>query len=596
MKGRLGLALATVAGALVFLTPTALGAPVTKTLGFPLSGSSTTNIFSLGPYQCCDVSVFDTDLGDIHGVTLSLDMGAALTSPTHSDLTFTDTNLRQGRTLDLTNTYSRDAGGKLDVSYTLAFHASIYGFEVDPSKTVGDTLDCSVPLLSQHCEHTTEVGLFDITVLDILVGSVKVHFSVPITTKADLTGNGVSSSRVMAVAGAPILGPGTLSFTSDPFAKDESTFLNCSLPADEPVNYAMGTASTNVDGGVTENVGLDVSVIGSPAIGDDFTILGPFNIFNRDLPTKTLNTISASAPGQNVDLGNLLPNNISPTVAMDAIPSNGQEGAPIQLAVKGTGPGGSLSPCGDAGLDIVWSFDDGGTAFGKVISHEFPDNLLGATPPPRSGKVTITDPTGLSKTVNFLVPVANVAPTVNGGPDKTALWGVPVSFHANGADQGPVDNASLLYAWNFADPNSPIGASGQDASHVYSMPSPAGTPYVAGVTVFDHDGASGTNAVNVTILKRATTTSYTGPLKSTPSKNITLTASLVDELNQPVSGRTVVFTLGTQTISAATNVAGVATATIKLNQKQGSYALQASFAGDAKYLTSSDNQTFSIGP
>ena len=84
-------------------------------------------------------------------------MGTALTSPTHSDLTFTDTNLRQGRTLDLTNTYQRDPGGKLDVSYTLAFHANIYGFVVDPSKTVGDTLDCEVPLLPKHCEHTTSI-------------------------------------------------------------------------------------------------------------------------------------------------------------------------------------------------------------------------------------------------------------------------------------------------------------------------------------------------------------------------------------------------------------------------------------------------------
>jgi hypothetical protein len=593
MKGRFRFALAAAAGAFLLSIPTALGAPVTKTLSFPLSGSSSTNIFSLGPYQCCTVSVFDTDLGDIHDVTLSLDMGTALTSPTHSDLTFTDTNLRQGRTLDLTNTYQRDVGGKLDVSYTLAFHANIYGFVVDPSKTVGDTLDCEVPLLTKHCEHTTEIGLFDITVLDIVVGSVKVHFSVPITTKADLTGNGVSSSRVMAVAGTPVLGPGTLTFTSDPFVKDESAFLSCSLPADEPVNYAMDTATSAVDGGVTENVGLAVSVVASPAIGPDFTVLGPFTIFSFDLPTKTINTINMSAPGQNIDLGNLLPNNIAPTAGMDTIPTDGKEGTPIQLAIKGTGPGGSLSPCGDANLDIVWSFDDGGTAFGKVVNHEFPDNLLGE--PPRTGKVTITDPTGLKTTLNFSVPVANVSPTVNAGPDKTALWGVPVSFHANGEDVGPVDDLTLVYGWDFGDPNSPIGASGQDASHVYSMPSPAGTPYTAAVTVRDHDGATGTNTVKVTILKRGTITAYTGPLQANSSKNVVLTASLVDELNQPVSGRTIVFTLGSQTISAATDGAGVATATIKLNQKHGSYPLKASFAGDSKYLSSFNDQTFVIG-
>jgi hypothetical protein len=596
LKGRFPVALAAVAGALLLFAPTSFGAQTTKTLSFPLSGSSSTNIFFLGPYHCCDASAFGVDLGDIHDVTLSLDMGTALSSPTHSDLTFTDTNLRQGRTLDLSNTYTRDPGGKLDVSYTLAFHASVYGFTVDPSKTVGDTLDCSVPLLTQHCEHTTSIGLFDITVLDIGLGSVKVHFSVPITTKADITGNGVSSVRTMSVAGAPILGPGTLTFTSDPFVQDESTLLSCSLPANEPVNYAMDTATSAVDGGVTENVGLAVSVIGSPIVGPDFTIVGPFDIFTFDLPTKTINTINVSAPGQNVDLGNLLANNIAPTVAMDTIPADGTEGSPVQLAVKGTGPGGSMSPCGDDSLDIVWSFDDGGSAFGKVINHAFPDNFLGAVPPPHSGHVVITDPTGLSKTLDFAVPVANIPPAVNAGPDKTALWGVPVSFHGNGSDAGPVDNGILLYSWAFGDPNSPIGASGQDASHVYSMPSSVGIPYTATVTVTDNDGATGNNTVNVTVLKRATTMAYTGPLKSNPSKNITLTASLTDELNQPVSGRMVVFTLGSQQISAATDASGVATATIKLNQHKGTYTVSAAFAEDNKYLGSSNSQSFVIGP
>jgi hypothetical protein len=594
MKGRFALALATVAGAALLAVPAALGAQVTKTLDFPLSGSSSTNIFFLGPFHCCEVSVFDTDLGDIHDVSLSLDMGTALSSPTHSDLTFTDTNLRQGRTLDLTNTYSRDPGGKLDVSYTLAFHANIYGFVVDPSKTVGDTLDCSVPLLSQHCEHTTSIGLFDITVLDIGVGSVKVHFSVPITTKADISSNGVSSVRTMAVAGNPILGPGTLTFASDPSAKDETAALSCSLPANEPVNYAMGTASAAVDGGVTENVGLAVSVIGSPIVGPDFTVLGPFDIFSFDLPTKAINTIGVSAPGKNVDLGNLLPNNIAPTAGMDTIPTNGQEGTPIQLSVKGTGPGGSLSPCGDANLDIDWFFDDGGVAFGKTVNHSFPDNLLGG--PPRTGKVVITDPTGLKTTLNFSVPVANVAPTVSAGPSKTTLWGVPVSFHANGADVGPVDNASLLFSWAFGDPASPVGASGQDASHTYSVPSAVGSPYLATVTVLDHDGAAALGNVQVTVLKRGTTTAYTGPIASNSSKTLTLTASLIDELNQPVNNGTIVFTVGAQTVSAQTNGSGIATATIKLNQKHGSYTAAASFAGNDKYTASSNSQPFTIGP
>jgi len=80
-----------------------------------------------------------------------------------------------------------------------------------------------------------------------------------------------------------------------------------------------------------------------------------------------------------------------------------------------------------------------------------------------------------------------------------------------------------------------------------------------------------------------------------PSKQVTLTASLVDELNQPVVGRTVVFSLGSQTVSAATDGSGVATATIKLTQKKGTYPVSVTFAGDGYYLGSSHATTFLIG-
>ena len=56
-------------------------------------------------------------------------------------------------------------------------------------------------------------------------------------------------------------------------------------------------------------------------------------------------------------------------------------------------------------LDIKWTFDDGGTATGKNVSHTFAENFLGGVP--HSGTVVITDPTGLKTTLPFLVPVAD---------------------------------------------------------------------------------------------------------------------------------------------------------------------------------------------
>lgn len=604
MNGRLGIALASLVGALVLTAAPASGAPVTKTLSFPLSGESTTSIFN-EPFACCRID-FDVNIGvdtisvhdDIHG-SLGLDVKTSMAAPSHNDLTFTDTNLRQGRTLDLTNTFTNDSGS-FDVKYTLGYDLSLYGFNFGDSISANDTLPgCGLPLLADSCSHQKDITLFSFTLIDLGFAWFDVNVLVPITTTADINGDGVTSYRTMTVAGADVLPPTNLTFTSSPEPKDESVKLACSLPVNEPVNYAMGDPSSNVNGDVTETVGIGVNGtvwVPDPLNPPDFksdvydtpSIAIP-NLFS--LPPVTFNQITLMAPGQNVDLGNLLPNNIAPTVAMDAIPTDGKEGSPIQLSVKGTGPGGSMSPCGDDSLDIHWSFDDGGSAYGKTVNHAWADNFLGDPPPAHTGQVVVTDPTGLKTTLNFSVPVANVDPTVEAGPSKTALWGVPVSFHGNGSDTGPTDNGILTYLWGFGDPNSPLGAAGQDVSHVYAMPG----PYTAQVTVTDNDGAQGSDTVDVTILKRATTTSYTGPLKSNSSKNVTLTASLVDELNQPVSGRTIVFTLGSQTISAATDVAGVATATIKLNQKHGTYPVSASFAGDAKYLLSSNSQTFEIG-
>jgi PKD repeat protein len=184
-----------------------------------------------------------------------------------------------------------------------------------------------------------------------------------------------------------------------------------------------------------------------------------------------------------------------------------------------------------------------------------------------------------------------VAPSVGAGPDKTSLWGIPVPFHANGSDAGSIDNGSLQYSWDFDDLASPVGGVGQDVSHTFANPG----VYMVEVTVTDKDGAIDTDTVMVAVAKRDTTAAYSGPVQSTPSKIVTLTGSLTDELGQPVAGRTVTFALGAQSGTGVTNSAGIASTSFKLNQKQGTYAVSMTFIGDAKYQPSSTATTFTIG-
>ncbi len=350
MKGRFAVGVvAAIAGTFLSFAPTAFGAPVTKTLSFPLSGSSSTNIFNL-PFSCCRL---DFDAGpisvhdDIHG-GMSLDLATSMNAPTHNDLKFTDTNLRQGSHLDLTNTFTKDPGS-FNVNYTLSGDLSLYGFDFSYSKSAGDTMSCGLPLLTDSCTHTTNVNLFSFNLIDIGVAYFQINVLAPITTTANITGDGVTSHRTLTVAGANALPPTDLTFTSSPQVKYEGVNLSCSLPANQPVNYAMGNESSHVNGNVTEGVGIGVS--GSVFIRDP--IFGDHDIFDTpaltipdlfSLPSVGFNPINLAAPGQNVDLGNLLPNTIAPTVAMDTIPTNGTEGNPIQLSVKGTGPGGNRHP------------------------------------------------------------------------------------------------------------------------------------------------------------------------------------------------------------------------------------------------------------
>jgi hypothetical protein len=102
----------------------------------------------------------------------------------------------------------------------------------------------------------------------------------------------------------------------------------------------------------------------------------------------------------------------------------------------------------------------------------------------------------------------------------------------------------------------------------------------------------------VTVARKATSLIYTGTLKGAPNKNTILSAVLKDATGTTLGGRTVVFVLGSQTISATTDANGVATATLKLAQKNGTYALTATWtpagADAARYVGSAASATFKL--
>ena len=101
--------------------------------------------------------------------------------------------------------------------------------------------------------------------------------------------------------------------------------------------------------------------------------------------------------------------------------------------------------------------------------------------------------------------------------------------------------------------------------------------------------------VQVWVLRRPTTISYTGDLTADYHDPAQLSATLTDTISgMPLTGKSIDFALGTQTAGASTDGSGVAFASVVVNQTPGGVSVGATFAGDATYLPSSDSKSFVI--
>ena len=481
-------------------------------------------------------------------------------------------NVRQGQDLDISRV-SPSTSGHVEVNWVANGTISPFGVgdvNVGPLNLSKDVTNCA-PRLSgggYSCTATSD-GL---TLWKTPGIPLSPYLKVAVEVEFDIAPEGAVVTRSFSIGGNPVGASADLSLTDAP--QSETFSVSCTAAAGGAVRYQLDPYdwAPNVTSAQQPKLqfGLMDPFLGVaelPALFD-----APFGPVINGSPAFDLN-----GSGHTTDLGPLLANNISPTIAPFGT-FTGSEGSSIHFSASTT----SQCPIDS----YVWQFSDGTTSFGPSPQRSFADGGV-----VYSGQLTVTDQSGLSAVRSFSVDVSNVPPTISVGPDKTSLWGVPVSFHANGADPGSIDLASLLYGWDFDDPASPVGGVGQDVSHTFADP---GAYDVTG-TVTDKDGASTNDTLLVSITKRATDAAYSGPVQSTPSKVVTLTGTLTDELGQPVAGRTVAFALGTQSGVGVTNSSGVASTSFKLTQKQGSYTVSMSFLGDAKYELDSSSTSFTIG-
>jgi hypothetical protein len=121
-----------------------------------------------------------------------------------------------------------------------------------------------------------------------------------------------------------------------------------------------------------------------------------------------------------------------------------------------------------------------------------------------------------------------------------------------------------------------------------------GTNTILWTTIDVNNNSSNCTTV-VVVKKRETTLTYGGTATIQYSDQVDLSATLIDNVSgSGVNGKTITFTIGTQSTTAVTNASGIASASVIITQAPGDYDVLCSFTGDGSYLASSDSDPFPI--
>jgi PKD repeat protein len=512
------------------------------------------------------------------GVTASTDLitNVQLTQPATLGTFFDPSQVRQGQTVQANDSYNTPSAGNLTINWTLANTNVSWGpFSIGPfSPTFSASGPCDI--LGGGPDYTCDVTSGQQTLLDPGWPTVGPYANLSMGGVVTITPQGLSTLRSTTFSGGS--GPSAgITLSEAPIT--DNVVIPCTVAAGDDLNYSLGSLSAtdgiSVDSSLIFDVGAEAPDPIVPFLEDHVQFASP----SIDFGTTT-GTISTSGGGTSFDLGDVLANNIHPTVNAGG-PYSSNEGSPITF--NGSG---STSVCGAPNL--VWQFSDGGIAYGATPQHTF------ESPGTFSGSLTATDVTGLSSTTTFSVTVADLPPVVSAGPNMSSDWGFPVTLNGSAIDPGTAQQPYLTYSWAFGDGTG--GSGGASVTHTYATP---GT-YTATLTVCDPEDMCGSSPTTVTINKRGTVVSYTGATTSEVTVPSTLTATLLDAYGNPVVGRVVQFFIQgslTPFASATTPTSGTVTLSYAFPfGTVGTNTVVAKFAGDSLYSTSQFSFPYVVTP
>lgn len=271
----------------------------------------------------------------------------------------------------------------------------------------------------------------------------------------------------------------------------------------------------------------------------------------------------------------------------------GAWGQPITLNGSAVAGGTSEQPY----LTFSWDFGDGSPSAsgGASVSHSY------SQPGTYTATLQSCDPLGNCGSASAAVTVRkrNVTAAYLGA--TTGTFDTPATLSASLTDEfgQAVSGRTVTFkVGSTTVGTSTTGPTGM-ASLGYTPGLPAG-PYATEVS-FAGDGlyAAASASGSITIVPTATSVTYTGALSGLPNKTVTLSATLKDASGTALSGKIITFALGSQTVTAPTDPTGVATTTLQLGQKNGTYSLTATYAptgsDSGDYIGSAASTSFTIG-
>ncbi|MDH3246149.1 MAG: HYR domain-containing protein, partial [Saprospiraceae bacterium] len=335
---------------------------------------------------------------------------------------------------------------------------------------------------------------------------------------------------------------------------NENPSISC--PANITVNNDPGTCGAVVN--YTAPVGTD----NCPGATTSQTAgLAPGEFFPVGTTTNTFEVIDAA--------GNKASCSFTVTVIDNEAPAAVCQDVTVQLDADGNASvtaaqvdNGSYDNCGIQSLTVS------------------PNTFTCADVGPNTVTLIVTDVNGNMSTCTATVTVAdNIAPTAV-CQDITIHLGVGgnIMITPDQVESGSTDNCGAVTP-------SDVVPNDFSAAGIFNVV----------LTVTDANNNTATCNAIVTVEKRPTTVIYSGDGMIQYSDPVTLKATLTDDLTgDPLSGKSVKFEIGSQSIVATTDATGVACTTIVVTQAPGNYTVKTSFAGDAIYTSSMDSDPFTI--